>query len=404
MDTNILILALCVIVMLSYLYNIISRSTRIPSVLWLLGTGILFNFLDGEHNTLDNLVNKLVEVLGTIGLIMIILEAALDLHLERAKIGLILRAFFSALIILLASSFSIAYIISFWLQEDFQNCLIYATPLSIVSSAIVIPSVEMLTPLKKEFIIYEASFSDILGILYFNYLIGTDNYTLGDGLLYAGQMGISILVSVLVAVLLIYLMGKMKMEVKFFLIFAVLVALYAFGKLIHLPSLLIILFFGLIINNRHIIRFIPFLDNILPGKQRFNKLEFQIRTITLETSFVVRTFFFILFGYSINLEKLVQEEVVTVGGLIVLTLLVIRFIYLMYLNPKESPLPELFLMPRGLITILLFYNIPTQNHLQDFNNGILFFVILVTSVLMMIGLFSAKGEVIDNVEGSQSIH
>lgn len=398
MNTNMLILALCVVVMLSYLFNIISKQTRIPSVLWLLGTGILFNWLDGENVVSDKIVNKLVEVLGTIGLIMIILEAALDLHIAREKLGNIVKALISAVVILFASSFSIAYIIFYWLKEPFQNCLIYATPLSIVSSAILIPSIGMLSQLKKEFIIYEASFSDIIGILYFNYLIGTDQYSLGQGIVYLGQMGLSIILSVIVAVILIYLLGKIKLEVKFFLIFAVLIALYSFGKIIHLPSLLIILFFGLIINNRQLLQVIPKIELIIPDNEKFKKLEFQIKTITFETSFLVRTFFFMLFGYAIDLQKLVQNEVMIVGGFIVLALLLVRLIYLLYLNPRESPLPELFLMPRGLITILLFYNIPVQFRLLEFNNGILFFVILVTSFMMMIGLFTAKNDLLEETE------
>jgi hypothetical protein len=53
-------------------------------------------------------------------------------------------------------------------------------------------------------------------------------------------------------------------------------------------------------------------------------------------------------------------------------------------------MPELLLMPRGLITILLFYGIPQQFKLNTFNNGILFFVILITSVLMMLGIMTAE--------------
>lgn len=404
MNTNYLILALCIIVMLSYLYNILSRKTRIPSVLYLLGTGILFNYFDGEGLASPQVIDKTVQVLGTIGLIVIILEAALDLHVEKGKIRLIARAFFSALVILVVSSFFIAYIISGWLGDDFLNCLVYATPLSIVSSAIVIPSVGMLTESTKEFIIYEASFSDILGILYFNYLVGTDQYTLSDGAIYIGQMLLSIVVSVGVAILLIFLLSKITQQIKFFLIFAVLVALYAFGKIIHLPSLLIILFFGLIINNRHLLNKVPYTNRFIPNGRRFKQLEEQTKVITLETSFVVRTFFFIFFGYSIDLQKMVQNEVLAVGSFIVLTLLVVRLVYLKYINPKESPLPELFLMPRGLITILLFYSIPDEYRLMDFNNGILFFVIMVTSFMMMIGLFSASKEVVADVESSESIH
>ncbi len=45
-------------------------------------------------------------------------------------------------------------------------------------------------------------------------------------------------------------------------------------------------------------------------------------------------------------------------------------------------------MPRGLITVLLFYSIPEVYKLSKFNEGILFFVVLTTSIIMMIGSIS----------------
>lgn len=400
MNSYNLVLYLAGIVIISYLYNIISRKTRIPSVLLLLGTGILLrNFFDGKLLPYDILSNA-VETLGIIGLIMIILEAALDLNIRKDKLALIGRAFISALIILVVSSFFIAYLINYFLKEPFVNCLIYAVPLSIVSSAIVLPSVDMLTPERKEFIIYEASFSDILGILFFNYLISVENFTAFSGVLYMGKIVIGSGLSFVVALALIYLLSRITLHVKFFLIFAVLIALYTFGKLLHLPSLIIILLFGLLVNNPSLIR-PKFLLNLI-NIESFNKLGTQLKDITAETSFIVRTFFFLLFGYSIDLLDLVQRDVLIIGSLIVVLLLLVRFMFLKYLNPKENPLPELLIMPRGLITILLFYNIPADNTLVSFDKGILFFVILVTSVLMMLGLLGTKQEVVEEIESSDN--
>lgn len=398
MESSVLVLLLAALVVLSYIFNIVSRKTRIPSVLWLLGAGIAFRYFDTSQFLNINFASRLVEIFGIVGLIMIILEASLDLHIEKGKGGLILQAFLSALVILFLSTFSIAGLLNYWLNEDIQRCLVYAAPLSIVSSAIVIPSVDFLTPLKKEFIVYEASFSDILGILFFNYLIGSDTGQASTAILYLGQIGLSIVVSIGVAFFLVYFLSRLKVEAKFFLIFAVLIALYAAGKILHLPSLLIILFFGLIVNNKQLIRPQILLDKLDVKSHTFQELEKQLKSITAETSFLVRTFFFLLFGYSIDLNKLVEPDVIIVGSIIVGILLLIRLIYLKYLNPKESPLPELFLMPRGLITVLLFYNIPENLQLSTFKNGILFFVILVTSFMMMIGLWSSPKNITDDIE------
>lgn len=398
MNSYNLVLYLTGIVIISYLYNIVSRKTRIPSVLLLLGTGILLrNFFDGKLLPYD-LLNNVVETLGIIGLIMIILEAALDLNIRKDKLALIGRAFFSALIILVVSSFFIAYLINYFLKEPFVNCLIYAVPLSIVSSAIVLPSIDMLTPERKEFIIYEASFSDILGILFFNYLISVEQFTIYSGGSYLLKIIFGSALSFVVALGLIYMLSKIQLHVKFFLMFAVLIALYTFGKLLKLPSLIIILLFGLLVNNPSLIR--PKLLMRLIDVDSFKKLGDQLKDITAETSFIVRTFFFLLFGYSIDIHDLANENVLIIGSLIVVLLLIVRFVFLKYLNPKENPLPELLIMPRGLITILLFYNIPEVNTLLSFDKGILFFVILVTSTLMMLGLIGTKQEVVEEIESS----
>ena len=52
-----------------------------------------------------------------------------------------------------------------------QAAVIYATPLSIISSAVAIPSSAGLREQEKEFVVYESTFSDILGIMVFNYAI-----------------------------------------------------------------------------------------------------------------------------------------------------------------------------------------------------------------------------------------
>ena len=70
-----------------------------------------------------------------------------------------------------ANRSDISFIINQFYHEDPIISLVYAVPLSIVSSAIVIPSVGSLMPEKKEFMIYEGTFSDILGIMFFYFLV-----------------------------------------------------------------------------------------------------------------------------------------------------------------------------------------------------------------------------------------
>lgn len=74
--------------------------------------------------------------------------------------------------------------------------------------------------------------------------------------------------------------------------------------------------------------------------------------------------------------------------LIVGVLTLIRFFYLRYIA-RTDLVPELFIAPKGLITILLFFSIPPKHSIGEISESILFMVILLTGVLMMVGLLLA---------------
>ncbi len=389
LNTEEILIAGCSLIILSYLFSIISNYARLPSVLLLLFAGIGFHALADAGNLDITFSQQLVELLGVVGLIMIVLEAGLDLKLGREKIKLIRSSFFSALVILVFSTALLTAILFFWLEEPLLNCLVYAIPLSIISSSIVIPSIHHLTKSKKEFLIYEASFSDIIGIIAFNYFTAGETLTGSSLLIFGGNIIMSVILSVILSLLLFLILTKTKLNIKFFLVFSLLVIIYEGGKMIQLPSLLIILVFGLLINNWEMVK-IKALQRFFPHKE-VGELRGFLHSITAESSFLVRTFFFILFGYSISLSFLKETNVILVGSLIVLVLFLTRLIYLRFFL-RTNLFPESFFIPRGLITIVLFYKIPEKLKLTSFDDGILFFVILVTSVIMMMGMiFYKKG-------------
>lgn len=383
---EILILACCLVV-LSYIFSILARYIRVPSVLLLLFAGIGFRLVADSYNFQLYLPAPLVEGLGVIGLIMIVLEAGLDLKLERKKLPLIRNSFFSALVIFVVSTALITAILYYWLQQPIDKCLVYAIPLSIMSSTIVIPSIHPLTEQKKEFLIYEASFSDILGILVFNYFTAKEVLTWRSLGVFGGNIIISILLSLVLSLLLLMILAKTRLNIKFILIFSLLILIYSGGKMFALPSLLIILVFGLMINNWEKFR-VPILRKYFPYGQ-VDSLRHLMHTITAESSFLVRTFFFVLFGFSIQLNTLAENDVILVGGLIVLALFLVRLLYLRFFV-HTNIFPEAFFIPRGLITIVLFYKIPANLKLETFNDGILFFIILTTSIIMALGMVFYK--------------
>jgi len=395
-SVEILLLILSSVVVVSYLFSIISRYIKVPSVLLLLASGIILRVIADQQQWNITFPYTLTEFLGVTGLVMIVLEAGLDLKLNRSKTKLIRNSFFSALFIFILSLAGIAVGLHYWLQDSWIKCIVYAVPLSIMSSSIVIPSLHSLSPQKKEFLVYEASFSDIIGILVFNFLITGETFSLVSVGGFFVNIIVSIVLSLLFSFILLIILAKSKLNIRFFLVFALLIFLYVTGKIMHLPSLIIILMFGLLMNNWNLVERLPKIEKYFP-KREVVEITHLLHSITAESSFLIRTFFFILFGFSIDLKLIMQSEVILVGSIIVLTLLLVRYLYLQFFL-KEQIFPEVVFIPRGLITILLFYKIPEFLKLNSFSEGILFFVILLSSLIMMLGMFFYKYKPDDLVE------
>lgn len=191
------------------------------------------------------------------------------------------------------------------------------------------------------------------------------------------------------------------MNVKFFLVFAILIIIYEGGKMLNLPSLLIILAFGLMVNNWEKIP-LKKIKQLFPLSDVLN-IRRSMHSITAESSFLVRTFFFVLFGFSMDFNFTNNSNVILIGSLIVMALFLVRFLYLRFFF-KTKLFPEVFLIPRGLVTIVLFYKIPSNMKLSTFDDDILFFIILATGIIMSLGMiFYKKGneEVVEDPQFSE---
>lgn len=411
MGTYEIMTSISIIVIISYLFNVIAKKTNIPSVLMLIVLGVIIQlFVVTKTDITDNLdFQNLLAILGKIGLILIILEAALDLDLKREKLGMMFKAFVISLLGLLGSVAGIAALFHFFVfpNSTIFQCVLYAVPLSIMSSAIIIPSVGNLIEKKKEFMVYESSFSDIIGIMLFNYLVKYQDATSVQDVLTGISLNLllTLAVSIVAGVGLVWLFQKLTGQAKLFLVISVLLLLYVLGHLLHIPSLVIILVFGLILNNNKLFfknRFSKFIDpeKLAPVMHNFHSL-------TLESAFVTRTFFFVIFGITIELASLVSFEVAINSVAIVTILLIVRWVFLKLIMFRDIT-PELYIAPRGLITILLFYAIPNGMEgeqyditkdvtIAEFDQGILLYVIIISSMVMAVALIKHKGGKVTDV-------
>jgi Kef-type K+ transport system membrane component KefB len=390
MSTLTILIVLPLLIIFSYLFDIISRKTKFPAVILLMFTGIiirtgttLYGFT--EFGFLENLI----PVLGTVGLILIVLEGALELDIKRDKLPVILKGFFAAGIILVLNVLGVYLLFYHFLGIGHQAAVIFAIPLSIISSAVAIPSSASLFERDKEFVVYESTFSDILGIMLFNYAIRQfeTNQTMismesivGLGLQIIGV----IVVSLFITYCLFQLLQKIEHHVKFFLILALLVLVYALGKFFHLPALVTIFIFGLFLSN---------VKTLLPDFMKRNldleetkKGLHEFHILTAESTFLVKTFFFLFFGFSINLSEFTTIDPFLYGLLIFGVMFGIRYVYFTTTTFKFKPSPLVFISPRGLISILLFLQIkeiPFMDGIITVIDERVLLVVILASMLIM---------------------
>ncbi len=384
-----IIIAASLIIIASYFFNSISKRTGIPSVLLLIVLGVGLKYGVNFLNIGDFDVMPYLGVLGTAGLILIVLEAALDLKIRKSKKKLITRSFFVALLSIAVNASLLALLIQFFIGGiTFTVGLMYAIPLSIISSAIVIPSVGNLEEAKKEFMVYEGTFSDIFGIIIF-YAVkdNIDAQSIGEASLSIGSnLFLTLLVSLVASYFILLIFHRLKGEVKLFLLIAILMLFTSVGKLFHLSTLLLILIFGLLLRNQFLLP--NFLRKHIENDDFVEVFE-NFSLITLESSFVLRTFFFVAFGFSIALSSLFTQQVWILSIAALLLLYGSRFLILRLFIGKNIK-PELYVSPRGLISILLFFSIPDEYALFDFEQGILLFMIISTSLIMAGALIKYK--------------
>lgn len=381
-----IIITFCVLLLIAYVFDLTSSKTKIPSVVLLLILGWAVRQLTLWFDFQLPDFSPILPVLGTVGLILIVLEGSLELELNKSKFGLIKKSFIGALLPMIALAFLIAFSFKYFGGFSLKDSLINAIPFCVISSAIAIPSVRNLSSQNKEFVIYESSLSDILGVLLFNFLALNETINTASFGLFALQFVIIIVVSFIATIGLSFLLNKIDHHIKFVPIILLVVLIYEVSKIYHLPGLVFILIFGLSIGNLDELKKFKWVERFKPDG--LNKEVSKFKELTIEAAFIIRALFFLLFGYLIELSEVMNPDT------FVWALGMVFFIFLfraIQLKLSRLPLqPLLFVAPRGLITILLFLSIAPIQKISVVNESLLIQVIILTALMMMIGLIASK--------------
>lgn len=390
-DSNInlsmeIIVSLCLLLLFAYIFDLSASKTKIPSVilLLLLGWGVHQIILIFNIKVID--LSSMLPILGTVGLILIVLEGSLELELNKSKAHLIKQSFWAALIPMVLISFLVASMLILIKGVEFQSALASTIPIAIISSAIAIPSVKYLSTANKEFVVYESSFSDILGVVFFNFVIQNEIIEFSSIYNLLFQILIVLLISIAAIVFLSVLIKKIDHHIKYSPIIIIIILVYFVTKHYHLPALIFIMLFGLFLGNFDEIKKLKWMRKFSHSDLQEETSKFQ--EMVVEGAFLIRSVFFILFGFLIETSDLLNVDSLIWAIGIVLLIFLVRIIYLKIVKLPIVPLA--YIAPRGLITILLFLSLPIEFTNSFINKALIIQIILISAFIMMLGLIFNK--------------
>ena len=384
--TSAIIITICVLVLIAYLFDISAAKTKIPSVILLLVVGWSVKKMAQFLNIQVPDLAPILPILGTIGLILIVLEGSLELELNKSKLGVVKKSFVIALIPMLVLGGLLAGALVMSGEASFKTSLINVLPICIISSAIAIPSVRNLSNKYREFITYESSISDIIGVVLFNFFLFNTHIGLSSVLAFSAEFVLLIVISFVATAALAFLLSKIKHHVKFIPIILLILLIYNVAKVYHLSALVFIMIVGLFLGNLDELKHNKYIQLLQPEILK-NEIH-KFTELVVESTFLIRSLFFLLFGFLIKTDDILNTETLLWSVAIVAVILVIRAIQL-YIS-KLPIFPLVFIAPRGLITVLLFLSIPASQQIQFVNSSLIIQIIVISALVMMFGLLFYK--------------
>ncbi len=376
--TNTAILAASALLLFAYAVEHFGRHFRLPPVVLLIVTGLVARQILESLGLHFHWVDPIVPIIGTLGLILIVLEGSLDLKVSRERQGLIVTALASSLLGFLVTLGGFAFLFSYVIGFAIPTAMLAAIPFAVISSAVAIPSAAGLPERPREFVVYESSLSDILGVLVFYAWLASQGSAEGFALDLFGGGVISIVVAVVAAMTLWYFINQIVGNVRFLPLLAGIVCLYAIGKELHLSPLIIVLVCGLLINNPHLLTWHAKLRAL--HTDGYAQTLHEFKGLVAELTFASKSFFFLLLGYWTNVQQMMSVEawLIAVAGIAII--LASRFVILKLLR-QDAIAQLVWIAPRGLVTVLLFLTARDTGRLEAFPFGAVMLIVLATSAL-----------------------
>jgi len=377
--TNAAILAASALLLFAYLLDHLGHRFRLPSVVLLIVTGLVARHALDRMGIVFDGVDPIVPIVGTLGLILIVLEGALDLEVSADRTRTIVKAGVSAVIGVVLCALAFAALFHFVLGYAPYLSALAAIPFAVISSAVAIPSATGFADAPREFVIYESSLSDIVGVLVFFAALVSKGNPSAFALELFGGGALSVVVALAASLGLYAIVNKAEGHVRFLPMLAGLVCLYAIGKALYLSPLVFVLVAGLVIGNPHLLDRWPRLKRL--HSPDYDRTVREFKGIVAELTFATKALFFLLLGYWTDVSALLEPLAWGVAAAGVGFVFVSRRLLLRALRVDDAA-SLTWIAPRGLITVLLFLTAAETGALRTFPFGALMLTVLATASLV----------------------
>ncbi len=374
---------IAVLLLLAFVANRLSGLTRVPDVIVLLLIGILLGPV--LHWVHADRFRGVVDVMGTLALILILFLGGIEIRLREALHylpgGLLLAVLgygLSLAVISVAGKYS--------LHLSWMDALLIGAALGSTSGSIVLPALQQITTPEsiKLTLTLESAIGEILAVLMVGSIIGVGGeQSMLTGL--ATGFSRSVFVALALAIAAGFLWSKLwprfaNVSYTNVLNLGVVFAVYAASRALGGSGLLAVLAFGVTLAN-------------VPRTPHTTRQGLRMLAFHSELTFLVRSFFFVLLG--IVAQFVSRRYILPILGILA-GMLVARYLAVLAsrwaVRDATSKEKELlfWMLPRGLVTAVLAIEIVSERgEVFAFLPAIAFTVVLVSNVFVVWGAIRA---------------
>lgn len=366
------------------------KRTGLPSVLFLMGLGILLGPVLGYADA--SRVALLAPYFGTLALLIILFDGGLNLQFMKVIKETPLALLYS-IVVFAGSVLAVAALYVYGLEGQWRQGLLLGAILGGTAAAIILPVVSKMSSLSeptKVLVSLDSAFSEVFVVVIALAIMGSFTDSGGrSGLVreifhaFLDALLLAALAGAVWARLLTWLAGQ---TLSYMLTLAAILVLYYVAELVGANGAITILLFGLVLANMEtlagrLVRPLRVLIGYELDQAKFVLDEF-LKRINEELSFLVRTFFYVLLGLIVDLSKF--NWTIAAWGLALFgVVFVVRIIATVLLGEATGSWTAservliAAMMPRGVATAVMAF-LPTSAGIPETESFPLYALTVIT--------------------------